>query len=108
MNQVTAFVDASHTHGSDKCEQRQLRMLTVTLAKMLCDNCDNVESEQRSVFDLPDPFLNPRVSHRDLPGINPELWKERVSCGVGKTDIDIGAAERISPCVMCTCTKEGN
>ena len=29
----------------------------VTLAKLLCDNCDNVESEQRSVFDLPDPFL---------------------------------------------------
>ncbi|XP_050705444.1 thyroid peroxidase-like [Eriocheir sinensis] len=28
MNQVTGFVDASHTHGSDKCEQRQLRMLT--------------------------------------------------------------------------------
>ncbi|XP_063852971.1 uncharacterized protein LOC135095795 isoform X2 [Scylla paramamosain] len=79
----------------------------VTLAKLLCDNCDNVESEQRSVFDLPDPFLNPRVSCRDLPGVNLELWKERVSCGVGKTNIDIGGAERISPCVMCTCTKEG-
>ena len=25
MNQVTAYVDASHTYGSDKCEQRQLR-----------------------------------------------------------------------------------
>ncbi|XP_063857216.1 peroxidase-like protein 3 [Scylla paramamosain] len=48
----------------------------VTLAKLLCDNCDNVESEQRSVFDLPDPFLNPRVSCRDLPGVNLELWKE--------------------------------
>lgn len=29
----------------------------VTLAKVLCDNCDSVESEQRSAFDLPDPFL---------------------------------------------------
>ncbi|XP_063868298.1 peroxidasin-like [Scylla paramamosain] len=48
----------------------------VTLAKLLCDNCDNVESEQRSVFDLPDPFLNPRLSCRDLPGVNLELWKE--------------------------------
>ncbi|XP_042860058.1 uncharacterized protein LOC122245949 isoform X3 [Penaeus japonicus] len=79
----------------------------VTLAKVLCDNCDSVESEQRSAFDLPDPFLNPRVSCRDLPGVNLELWKERVSCSVGTTNIDIGAAERISPCVMCTCTKEG-
>ncbi|XP_042238092.1 uncharacterized protein LOC121876775 isoform X2 [Homarus americanus] len=79
----------------------------VTLAKLLCDNCDSVESEQRSAFDLPDPFLNPRVACRDLPGVNLELWKERVSCGVGQTNIDIGAAERISPCVMCTCTKEG-
>ncbi|XP_071514131.1 uncharacterized protein [Panulirus ornatus] len=79
----------------------------VTLAKLLCDNCDSVESEQRSAFDLPDPFLNPRVSCRDLPGVNLELWKERVSCGVGRTNINIGAAERISPCVMCTCTKEG-
>ncbi|ROT73076.1 Peroxidasin-like protein [Penaeus vannamei] len=50
---------------------------------------------------------NPRVSCRDLPGVNLELWKERVSCSVGTTNIDIGAAERISPCVMCTCTKEG-
>ncbi|KAG7159967.1 Chorion peroxidase-like 3 [Homarus americanus] len=53
----------------------------VTLAKLLCDNCDSVESEQRSAFDLPDPFLNPRVACRDLPGVNLELWKERVSCG---------------------------
>ena len=43
----------------------------------------------------------------DLPGINLELWKEQVSCNVGKTEIDIGGASRISPCVMCTCTKEG-
>jgi len=78
-----------------------------TLSKLLCDNCDAVETEQRSAFDLPDPFLNPRVSCRDLPAVNLDLWKERVSCSVGRTNIDIGAAERISPCVMCTCTKEG-
>uniref|UniRef100_A0A6A7FZ72 Peroxidasin-like protein n=1 Tax=Hirondellea gigas TaxID=1518452 RepID=A0A6A7FZ72_9CRUS len=79
----------------------------VTLSRILCDNCETVDSEQRSAFDLPDPFLNPRVSCRDLPAINLELWKERVSCSVGSTNIDIGAADRISPCVMCTCTKEG-
>lgn len=79
----------------------------VTLSRILCDNCETVDSEQRSSFDLPDPFLNPRVACRDLPAINLELWKERVSCSVGTTNIEIGAADRISPCVMCTCTKEG-
>ncbi|XP_066966367.1 uncharacterized protein [Macrobrachium rosenbergii] len=79
----------------------------VTLSKLLCDNCDSIGSAQRSAFDLPDPFLNPRVNCKDLPGVNLELWKERVSCTVGRTNINIGAAERISPCVMCTCTKEG-
>lgn len=54
-----------------------------------------------------EPFRNPRVSCRDLPAINLELWKERVSCSVGTTNIDIGGADRVSPCVMCTCTKEG-
>ncbi|KAA0192579.1 Heme binding peroxidase-1 [Hyalella azteca] len=79
----------------------------VTLSRLLCDNCETVDSEQRSGFDLPDPFLNPRVSCRDMPAMNLELWKERVSCSVGTTNIEIGAADRISPCVMCTCTKEG-
>ena len=47
------------------------------------------------------------MSCRDLPGVNLDLWKEQVSCSVGKTNIEIGGADRISPCVMCTCTKEG-
>lgn len=29
----------------------------VTLSRLLCDNCEAVDSEQRSSFDLPDPFL---------------------------------------------------
>lgn len=29
MNQVTSFLDASHTYGSDKCEQRNLRVFKV-------------------------------------------------------------------------------
>ena len=50
---------------------------------------------------------NPRVSCRSLPSIDLELWKERVSCTVGSTNIEVGKADRISPCVMCTCTREG-
>ena len=54
------------------------------------------------------PFgRNPRVPCKSLPSVDLELWKERVSCTVGATNIEVGKADRISPCVMCTCTKEG-
>ncbi|XP_054709398.1 uncharacterized protein LOC129219104 [Uloborus diversus] len=78
-----------------------------SLSRIICDNADSVDSIQRSSFDLPDPFMNPRVSCNLLPNLDLEQWKERVSCAVGKVSIDVGSAERISPCVMCTCTKEG-
>ncbi|XP_043224190.1 uncharacterized protein LOC122382646 isoform X2 [Amphibalanus amphitrite] len=78
-----------------------------TLSKMVCDNCDQVDVVQRSLFDLPDPFLNPRVKCDSMKSLDLDLWKERVSCSVGSLTIDIGSAERVSPCVMCTCTKEG-
>ena len=42
-----------------------------------------------------------------IPSLDLELWKERLSCTVGHTTIHVGSAERISPCVMCTCTTEG-
>ena len=35
---------------------------------------------QRAVFDIPDPFLNPRVNCDALPGVDLDLWKERVTC----------------------------
>jgi hypothetical protein len=79
----------------------------ISLAKITCDNCDRVTHIQRAMFDVPDPFLNPRVPCSALPAINLDLWKERVSCNVGGTGIEIGDAKRISPCTMCTCTKEG-
>ncbi|GIX95965.1 peroxidasin [Caerostris extrusa] len=78
-----------------------------TLSKILCDNSDSIESIQRSAFDLPDPFMNPRVSCSSLQSVDLEQWKERISCTVGRVTIDVGSADRISPCVMCTCTKEG-
>ncbi|KFM70982.1 Peroxidasin-like protein, partial [Stegodyphus mimosarum] len=78
-----------------------------SLAKVICDNSDSIDTIQRMVFDLPDAFMNPRVSCKSLPSVDLEQWKERVSCTVGKVTIDVGSADRISPCVMCTCTKEG-
>ena len=79
----------------------------VSLSKAMCDNCDTVTHIQRALFDVPDPFLNPRVPCNALPELNLDLWKERVSCNVGNQPIDIGQARRVSPCTMCTCTKEG-
>ena len=51
--------------------------------------------------------FNHRVPCNALPEINLELWKERVACNVGGTTIQTGDAKRVSPCTMCTCTKEG-
>ena len=88
-------------------EAQLVEIRKISLAKITCDNCDAVSHIQRAMFDVPDPFLNPRVPCSALPAINLDLWKERVSCTVGNVGIEIGDAKRISPCTMCTCTKEG-
>ena len=75
--------------------------------KVICETGDAVSSLQRAAFDIPDPFLNPRVSCSALPDLDLSLWKERVTCRVGEVAIETGHARRVSPCVMCTCTKEG-
>ena len=48
------------------------------------------------MFDIPDPFLNPRVPCNALPEINLELWKERVACNVGGTTINTGKKNILS------------
>lgn len=50
---------------------------------------------------------NPRVSCDSLPRINLDLWKDRADCQTNGKEIQLGSALRVSPCVMCTCTKEG-
>merc|ERR1712048_44629 len=42
----------------------------VSLSKVMCDNCDTVTNIQRALFDVPDPFLNPRVPCSALPAIH--------------------------------------
>ncbi|XP_046386027.1 uncharacterized protein LOC124155895 isoform X2 [Ischnura elegans] len=78
-----------------------------SLARIVCDNCDRVETIQRSLLDLVDPFLNPRIPCQALPSIDLTPWKQRRSCVIGSQTIEAGAAVRTSPCVMCTCTSEG-
>ena len=50
---------------------------------MICETSDNMRAMQRAVFDIPDPFLNPRVNCDALPGVDLDLWKERVTCKGG-------------------------
>ncbi|KAG1649572.1 Peroxidasin [Nymphon striatum] len=79
----------------------------MTLAKIICDNSESIQTIQSRAMDLTDPFLNPRISCKNLPSIDYKHWQERLSCSIGNLTIAVGSAGRISPCVMCTCTKEG-
>ncbi|KAL1122797.1 hypothetical protein AAG570_003123 [Ranatra chinensis] len=79
----------------------------VTLASLLCNNLENIRIIQRSVFDLPDPFMNPRIDCNSIQKIDLTKWRKRASCLVESINIDIGTTANISPCVTCTCTKEG-
>ena len=53
--------------------------------QVICETSDNMRAMQRAVFDIPDPFLNPRVNCDALPGVDLDLWKERVTCKGGMT-----------------------
>ncbi|CAH1398172.1 unnamed protein product [Nezara viridula] len=78
-----------------------------TIAALFCNNLDNIYTIQRAVLDLPDPFMNPRVKCKTIPQIDLTHWKERASCFIENVSIDTGRTINISPCVSCTCTKEG-
>ncbi|GAV03930.1 hypothetical protein RvY_14293-2 [Ramazzottius varieornatus] len=77
------------------------------LAKVLCENSDTMDNVQRSVFDMPDSFLNPYVKCGQLPDLDLSLWKESSSCNVSGITIQLGRSAKVSPCLSCTCTKEG-
>ncbi|CAB4055353.1 PXDN [Lepeophtheirus salmonis] len=92
-----------------KCDQAQLTEIRkMTLGKIICENCDIVGDIQKSIFDQPHEFLNPRVPCRSVPDIDLSHWKEEVTnCRVNGLDITLGSSRKISPCTSCTCTKEG-
>ncbi|ODN04056.1 Peroxidasin [Orchesella cincta] len=78
-----------------------------TLAKLICHNSDSVQLIQRAALDLPEPFLNPRVPCDTLPEVELDLWRDRLECNMNGKNITLGSAVRVSPCVMCLCSKEG-
>ncbi|XP_067144092.1 uncharacterized protein [Centruroides vittatus] len=88
-------------------EEQLTEIRKVRLSKIVCENSDNIDLVQRNALDLYDNFLNPRIPCEMLPSIDLSKWKESVSCDVGNVEIEIGKAGRVSPCIMCTCSKEG-
>ncbi|KAG1649570.1 Peroxidasin [Nymphon striatum] len=88
-------------------QSQLMEIRKMTLAKIICDNSESIQTIQSRAMDLTDPFLNPRISCKNLPSIDYKHWQERLSCSIGNLTIAVGSAGRISPCVMCTCTKEG-
>ncbi|XP_055950747.1 uncharacterized protein LOC129984809 isoform X3 [Argiope bruennichi] len=81
------------------------------LSKIFCDNSDTIDTVQMKAFDLPDDFLNPRMPCKNIPSPDLSMWKEKTSCDHqmegGRINIPMGHSHRISPCVTCSCTKEG-
>lgn len=79
----------------------------ISLAKVVCDNSDTVDRIQRSIFDIVDPYLNPHVRCDQLTGLDFQLWQDAGICNISEVSIAVGSSARITPCMTCTCTKEG-
>ncbi|ERL88558.1 hypothetical protein D910_05943 [Dendroctonus ponderosae] len=82
----------------------------VTLAKTVCDNIDGNSDMQRSAFELPSNFLNPRVPCRNHPTIDFKPWRENApgqGCLIGGRHAKVGESVFPSPCTSCICTTEG-
>ncbi|KAL1488622.1 hypothetical protein ABEB36_014425 [Hypothenemus hampei] len=83
----------------------------ITLAKTLCDNMDDYSDMQRSAFDLPSNFLNPRVPCNSMPSIDFNAWRENSQdqggCVIGNRQVQIGENAFPSPCTSCICTAQG-
>lgn len=79
-----------------------------TLSKVMCNNMDAHADMQRSGFDLPSNFLNPRVPCDSMPQMNFEAWREtRHGCQIGSRNVAVGESGFPTPCTSCVCTNEG-
>lgn len=92
-------------------ESQLAEIRKTTLAKTLCDHTDAFSDMQRSAFDLPSNFLNPRVPCNSMPSFDFNAWKEngqgQGGCIIGGRRVRIGESAFPSPCTSCICTAEG-
>ncbi|XP_069697432.1 uncharacterized protein [Periplaneta americana] len=80
----------------------------ITLSKILCENMDIQSNMQRSSFDQPSNFLNPRVPCHSLPHIDLTAWRETPQgCQIGGRSVAVGDSGFPTPCTSCICTVEG-
>ncbi|XP_014285769.2 heme peroxidase 2 [Halyomorpha halys] len=80
-----------------------------TLSKLICSNMDVSSDIQRSAFDLPSDFLNPRVKCNSLPTIDLNAWREtaQTGCQIAGRTVAVGESYIPTPCTSCICTPEG-
>uniref|UniRef100_A0A0A9VVR2 Peroxidasin n=2 Tax=Lygus hesperus TaxID=30085 RepID=A0A0A9VVR2_LYGHE len=80
-----------------------------TLAKTICENLDQPGDIQRSAFDQPNDFLNPRVPCSSLPAIDLNAWRETAQqgCQIAGRTVPVGESAIPTPCTSCICTSEG-
>ncbi|XP_063588513.1 uncharacterized protein LOC134765694 [Penaeus indicus] len=88
-------------------EEQLADIRKVTMASLICENCDVVEQIQRGVFDMPHAFLNPRVPCAAVGKVNLDLWRDANTCVIGNQAVGIGETRTPTPCTLCTCTTAG-
>ncbi|XP_076335624.1 uncharacterized protein LOC143238887 [Tachypleus tridentatus] len=88
-------------------KQQLQEIRKVTLAKIICENGDDIDQITTDVLDRENPFLNPRRSCESLPSIDLGYWIEASKCQVEGQLIDRGRSKLVTPCMSCTCTTEG-
>ncbi|KAK4300435.1 hypothetical protein Pmani_027361 [Petrolisthes manimaculis] len=88
-------------------EQQLAEIRRVTMASLICQNCDAVDTIQARVFDMPHHFLNERVPCNAVPRINLEHWRDTNTCIIGNQAVGLGDTRTPTPCTICTCTPSG-
>ncbi|KIH65900.1 animal hem peroxidase [Ancylostoma duodenale] len=78
-----------------------------TFAKIICSNSQYARKIQPNVFLMADELTNAPATCSELPDTDFFEWLDRDYCLIDHRVINIGKTKRITPCVTCTCTKEG-
>ncbi|VDM83017.1 unnamed protein product [Strongylus vulgaris] len=78
-----------------------------TFAKIICSNSQYARKIQPNVFVMADELTNAPASCSELPDTDYFEWLDRDYCLIDHRVINLGKTKRITPCVTCTCTKEG-